>query len=310
MAAGDTILTLFVEEQSLKFGMTAHFRLYASQTGPGVMRIVSSTNITATLGDVQPERIAQWTHDGLPSDAPVTITFTPQIYYNGSVTHTGQSVSVTWGPNANGTADSYWNANAHGTNARFVVPAADATSGDVTEYLGAFGYSDAYFNAEYFAESLSGVNLTKTASDPSGWIGIGWQTGSSFTVGLDSAWDADGPYKFMLTGYSLDATRWGTTDYWYYQSKAYQPTWIFGAPSNPYGPTLLSMGDTLTLDSLPNTNTTVYFSYMGSNANDLIKQQAITAVDSSVSIPCNRMGALWMNIPGSPDTNYYCNVQE
>ena len=87
-------------------------------------------------------------------------------------------------------------------------------------------------------------------------------------------------------------------------------------PWNPYGPTLLSLGDTLTLTGLTYTSA-VYFSYVGANAGDLIKQQSIVPVNGSVSIPCNRMGALWINVQtgvnsaGDPIyTAYYCNVQQ
>jgi hypothetical protein len=235
MAAGYTIVDLFAEEQVLKFGMTAHLRFYASQTGPGDMVIVSNTGYTNNLGPVQPERVASRTHDGLPSDSPVTITLTPQIVDNGTVTHSGTPIPITWGPNPNGTADSFWNANAHGTNTRFAVPAADATTGTATEYLGAFGYSDACFNGEYFVKNLNGTTFVN-------WTSIsGWGTSDTLSVDLDTAWATDGPYKLEMTGYSVDATRTsncgecgGETSCWEYQSKAYQPTWIFNAPANPY----------------------------------------------------------------------------
>ncbi len=312
--AGYTIVDLFSEEQVLKFGMTAHLRFYAAQTGPGDMVIASSTGTSTNLGLVQPERVAAWTYEGLPSDAAVTITLTPQIVDNGTVTHSGQAIPITWGPNANGTADSFWNANAHGTNARFSVPAADATTGTVTEYLGAFGYATACFNAEYFVQSLSGSLFVD-------WTSVsGWGTSDTMSVDLNTAWSADGPYKLMMTGYSADASRTSNcsdcgneASCWEYQSKACQPTWVFNAPANPYGPTLVSLGDTLTLTNLPvlSPQPSVYFSYVGSNADDLIKQQSIVPVNGSISIPCNRMGAIWINVPTSNgNVPYYCNVQQ
>lgn len=279
------------------------------------MVISSSTGTIINLGPVQPSYVASWTHEGLPSHAPVTITLTPQIVDNGTVTYSGQPIPITWGPSANGTADSFWNANGHGTNARFSVPSADGTTGTVTEYLGAFRYPEACFNGEYFVQSLSGevfVNWTSVS---------GWGSSDILTVNLDTAWSSDGPYKFMMTGYSADATRTsncsdcGTdTSCFEYQSKAYQSTWIFNGPSNPYGETLVSLGDTLTLTNLPvlSPQPPVYFSYVGSNSGDLIKQQSIVPVNGSVSIPCNRMGAIWISVPVSTESTitYYCNVQQ
>ena len=299
MSAGHEITLLEVREQILKAGMTAHATMRVSNVPAGQLACYvynPSTGWSTTV--YGPSNAAVWVF-GLTNAGSGTWQLTPQIVSGTTVLKSGASVYATWIDVANGTSDGYLNSAMEGCNARLMVPAATATSGTVTEYIGLQGSdTSVVYNAWYFAKSLNGTVLT-TNCPPNDWCQIGWSTNDSFSLALSSTWNADGPYKFQMTGYAAPSSNNAE------HAKAFAPTFVFNGPSNPYGGvSQVLYGDMLTLTGL-GSGTTVYWSYIGLNDHEYYQQQSAQADSSgSLSIPANRQGAIeiltpqkfWVNV--------------
>jgi hypothetical protein len=287
---GYTIATVRANRSVVKAGMDVTLYARFSQVGPGQTQIVDLTtgqtwNVTNNTGIVTRE------------NSPTTQVYAAQVDDSGTITHRGQSVSVLWQSGANATSNQWGNSSGQSANARYSLSAgANATSLAITEYIGNYGMGNTGFQAESFDETVSGSILQN-------WTALGPSTSASFSQTFSNG-SQSAPVKVQMTGYAVPIVN-GSYD-WAEQAKAPAATFVFNAPSSPYGPELVSLGSNITLTGY-SSGSQVWFTPIGLS-NKTRWQTAYANSSGDVNIPANRMGAI--EYIGPNGTDYYVDVQE
>lgn len=279
---GYKIETVRSNRQVVRAGMDVTLYSRFSQVGPGQCQIKNLTtgavyNVSNDSGIIVNET------------SPGSYQFVAQVDNNGTIT-SGQSITVTWTNQANGTSNMYADASNHSANARYALSGgANASSLTVTEYIGNYGMGSSDFNAEVFGQTIG-------ASSPwLDWTGLGIGTSASYSYTFSET----GLNKVQMTGYALETN--GN------KAKAPASTFIYGGATSPYSSQLVNLGSNIVLSNLP-TGAQVWWTPVGLTDKTRWQSQTIGSTATTFDIPANHMGAIMYNVNGG--SNYYVDIQQ